>query len=234
MNALRSLRLMILAALLGAAAAATARTPTPDDRAGLAWLICNYVDSPACADLRHDDEHVTPREWRALFRPFPGWELQAAGFPENVCSERDSLRRDRACFGAWLRSLMEARRGMPQDRGYTTDRDMALIARASLPRGYAPGDDRCTLHYQLATGFRFSADDWPNCRELRRLLTGRRAPATPEEQNDLFRFICDGPDGSEAEPIPDSDPALTLFEGRLADRKVALSIERTNGCNQGE
>ena len=38
-------------------------------------------------------------------------------------------------------------------------------------------------------------------------------------------------DGSAAEPIPDNDPALILFEGPRADRKIALQIERVNGCH---
>ena len=45
-------------------------------------------------------------------------------------------------------------------------------------------------------------------------------------------ILCGGPEGA---PIDDDDPGLALFDrGDLQDRKVALAIERTNSCDDGD
>jgi len=79
--------------------------------------------------------------------PPPNWEMTLPGarhFAKDVCSERDSLRSDRACYAAYLRQ-----------------RDVEA-------RGYPPGDFRCTPAYQRRTRWEFYADDRPNCPNLRR------------------------------------------------------------------
>lgn len=50
---------------------------------------------------------------------------------------------------------------------------------------------------------------------------------TPEDRNQVRRLICDA---AREGIIPDNDPALALFEGSLSSRKVALAVERINGC----
>jgi hypothetical protein len=104
----------------------------PLDRASAAWIICNYVGSPACAGL--SDEQITDREWEALLRPFPGWQLQAAGFPEDVCTERSALRTERACYLAWLR---ESSRLTPEEQS----QQWRLFC--DEPRDAIPDNDPC-------------------------------------------------------------------------------------------
>lgn len=61
-------------------------------------------------------------------------------------------------------------------------------------------------------------------------VCSERSPEVPRDQclaAEVSRVICAGP----RDIIPDNDPALTLFEGPLEDRKIALAIERINSCD---
>lgn len=89
--------MILLALALALAAAHPAYAPPQPERNALAYLICNYIDSPACAAL---SEEVTVPQWRALLRSFPEGRL---------------------------RSLLVARRGEPSTLDYITDRDLAWL-----------------------------------------------------------------------------------------------------------
>jgi hypothetical protein len=60
------------------------------------------------------------------------------------------------------------------------------------------------------------------------LLSGCASRVPPPAPADPQVLICAHP---ATEEIADADPALSLFEGDLESRKVALAIERVNGCD---
>lgn len=141
----------------------TEPAPASADREVGAWLICGYIASPVCPRIFRDNR-VTSREWQTLLRPYPNWD-HGNGFAKDVCTERDSLRTDRACYRAWLRFVLEEHRGVPSSRDYITDRELAWFDLSGVQAGYPPGDARCTFAYQIDTRWRFWADDEPNCRQ---------------------------------------------------------------------
>lgn len=124
--------------------------------------------------------------------PPPGRDA-GNSFAKDVCSERDSLRSDRACYRAWLLSQREE---------------------VTRPR-IVPADDPCDLRYTARTNGEFYADDHPHgySRACVRWATRRHA----ERVWVTFEDVCGAyaaPDtivtftneaGFEAECPPDHD-----------------------------
>lgn len=148
---------MILALLLAAAQPAM---PSPDEREVSTYLICGYVDAPACPRITGTDGRVTRREWRRLLTPFPGWELQAGSFPQTACGERDSPRGERICFVAWLLSRLIEFRGTPDMLDYITDRELAPLIQAGFDLEAYPAS-ACVPNEEDCIG-RLAASQCPN------------------------------------------------------------------------
>lgn len=113
----------------------------------------------------------------AAAQPPPGWDHNS--FAKDVCTERDALASDAACYAAQLRTeraeaICRDYPGAPICENVfadnlATSREMRQLVRYTARHmpGYPPGDVRCTLTYQRRTGGEFRADDAPNCRDRR-------------------------------------------------------------------
>lgn len=100
-----------------------------------------------------------------------GWDI-GNSFAKDVCSERNALASDAACYAAWRREIIVPYSAWRMDVCLETD---ALVSERAcrrawreMNREYAAGDVRCTRRYQIETRWQFYSDDRPNCPNLRR------------------------------------------------------------------
>lgn len=150
---------------------------------------------------------VTPLPAFAQGAPPLGWDI-GNSFAKDVCTERDDLANDAACYAAQLRT--ERAENICRDYpgsvicenvfadNLATRREMRQLVRYAARHmpGYPPGDMRCTLTYQRRTGGEFLADDAPNCRRTTTLEDVCIAGATEFTDERNLPLRC------PEEPIP--------------------------------